>query len=482
MNNYFTKISKFLLYLVPFTLVIVYAGTLFPFIVGKYTYFRTIILLALVFFVWGWARGELERGVLGSLNKNIKPHEQLGKKRIAREVWKPLLNPLAWAIGIFALIFLLAGFLGYNPSASFWSNFERGEGSLQLLCLFVFFGLLAMLFRDRKSWNRLFMISLGAGLLVFLYGLAADALIPGFIGASQADFMANICQRFGGSLGNAAYVGTFMLFALFYSAYLFIENSAKKTKWVWASAMVLFFIVLLLSQTRGALLGLGAAILGGLIYLFFSAPKQQSKKIIAGIFIFLLAGGLLAVYYRNKIDIMPFCGSQSGGNRIIDISTNAETYQTRLVLWEIAIKSFKDRPILGWGPENFAPAFEAHYNPSQPAWFDRAHDIFFDYLVITGALGLLSFLSIFVIYYWIFMKNAKNLFEGYGEKESIFWKFERSVWLKALIFALPIAYLVQGAVLFDVLPTYINLFLFLAFVNFILGQKAADSRPSVNNN
>jgi hypothetical protein len=33
----------------------------------------------------------------------------------------------------------------------------------------------------------------------------------------------------------------------------------------------------------------------------------------------------------------------------------------------------------------------------------------------------------------------------------------------ALIFALPIAYLVQGLVLFEVLPIYINLFLFLAF-------------------
>ena len=33
----------------------------------------------------------------------------------------------------------------------------------------------------------------------------------------------------------------------------------------------------------------------------------------------------------------------------------------------------------------------------------------------------------------------------------------------ALIFALPIAYLVQGIVLFDVLPIYMNVFLFLAF-------------------
>ena len=55
MNNAFLKITKFFLYAAPFSAVIVSRGTLFPFIVGKYVFFRTTVALALIFFLWSWA-------------------------------------------------------------------------------------------------------------------------------------------------------------------------------------------------------------------------------------------------------------------------------------------------------------------------------------------------------------------------------------------------------------------------------------------
>ena len=44
-----------------------------------------------------------------------------------------------------------------------------------------------------------------------------------------------------------------------------------------------------------------------------------------------------------------------------------------------------------------------------------------------------------------------------------------------LILTMPVAYLIQGLVLFDVLPTYINIFFFLALAAYLLNQhKSAD--------
>ncbi len=463
-NNYFLKISKFLLYLVPFSAVIVYQGTLFPFIVGKYTFFRVVIELALVFFIWALAKEEIK----------------------ISDIKSRLYNPLIIAVFIFVVIFILSGIFGYNPSASFWSNFERGEGGFQILHLFIFFVLLAVLFRDEKSWRRLFIISVLAAILVIAYGALGALSIENFIGQ-------NLCLRFAGSLGNPAYTGTYLIFSLFYAAYLTTEERKLSKRWKWIGLLILFFIFLLLTQTRGALIGFGAAIFIGLLYLSFSFPAGRTRNIVLSSLLILTILGFLALIYRQSINIMPFCSAElGGGNRILDISFSTETYNTRLLLWQQSLKAFKERPILGWGPENFSAAFEKYYDPRHynPAlrldavnrygnvWFDRAHNIFFDYLIFAGILGLLSFLGIFGIFYWQFIKktlinadkkliNADNQYKS--AKISINPRLQnqhQSAWQKALLFSLPIAYLVQGLVLFDVLPIYINLFLFLAFASY----------------
>jgi O-antigen ligase len=436
----FLKISKFLLYLVPFAVIIVSRSTLFPFIVGKYVFFRIVVELALIFFLFGWAFQSKEVRL-----PKVKVDNQYSGSRTSQI----LKQPLVIAVSVFILIFILAGFFGYNPSASFWSNFERGEGGLQMLHFFAFFILAILLFKDEKDWRRMFMVSALAAFLVVAYGFAAALKISGFIGPG-------ICERFAGSLGNSAYIGTFMLFALFYAAFLASEGKQKFKKCLWGSLLILFLIILIFSGTRGAFLGLGVGVLTGLVHLFFRLPVGRVRKIILVVIIILIILGGLAFKFRRSIDLMPFCkGKGQGGNRILDINIHAESFQTRLLLWKQSIKIFKERPILGWGPENFSPAFEKHYDPYFTVWFDRAHNIFFDYLTTTGILGLLSYLSIFVVFFWQFIKKS--------QKQKILTTNYELLITNSLIFALPIAYLVQGLVLFEVLPIYINLFLFLSF-------------------
>ncbi len=457
-NNNLLKISKFLLYLAPLTLIIVYQGSIFPFIVGKYAFFRTIILLALIFFVWGWATTESRKFPVKSKSSHAKS---------VLDDWKTTIrSPLVIAVSIFVLIFLLAGIFGYNPHASFWSNYERGEGGLQMLSLFIFFGLLVLLFRDMASWRRIFIISLWAGALCIAYGASAALHANGFLGDG-------FCQRFAGSLGNAAYLGTYMIFAAFYAAYLFVGERKAWKRWFLLALIVLFLFFLFLSQTRGAFLGVSAAIAFGLIYLVFSLPLRNHRLIALGVLIALAILGGLLFTFRHSIDLMPFCGASSNP-RILDVSVTTTNFQTRLLLWQQSIKAFKERPLLGWGPENFSIAFEKYFDVRQStAWFDRAHNIFFDYLVFSGALGLLSFIGIFATLYVRFFKfnRKKNIpEEKNNKKNSSAPSPNQFTFEKALLFSLPIAYLVQGLVLFDVLPIYINIFLFLAFANFKLNE------------
>jgi O-antigen ligase len=61
----------------------------------------------------------------------------------------------------------------------------------------------------------------------------------------------------------------------------------------------------------------------------------------------------------------------------------------------MAIPGALERPVFGWGQENFSYVFNKYYQPSmfdQEQWFDRTHDEFLDWFV---AGGIPAFYSIY---------------------------------------------------------------------------------------
>ncbi len=485
------KISKFLLYLVPLMVVIVTPSTLFPFIVGKYVFFRTIIGLSFIFFLLGILFNQ------NGVNEVISRFKNLIK------------NPLAIAVSVFIAFFLLAGLFGVNPSYSFWSNFERGEGGLQLLFFYIFFGLLALLFDKEKDWRIIFTMMIVGAIGIGLYGAASslkyvDAdFIPrdtpnggtewilkgtggpffqtfhSFIGSSFSD----PSFRLEGSIGNPSYVAAYAIFALFYISYLLISKYKGKlfsfgaiVLWVLA---LLTLIIFFTAGTRGAFLGLVASALAFLAYLAFSSKRWRKWLVLAGAVMVVLV--FILVQFKDA----PVIKSIPGVSRLLSISFSANTFQDRITIWKMAIDGFKERPILGWGPENFLQVFDRHFNtkyfvPSAGfgAWFDRAHDIYLDYLVETGILGLLSYLSIFIVFYWMLLRRTRINTDMHTDKHELknananqFLHQHESVLVNALLFAIPVAYLVQGIVLFDVSPIYLNFFLLFAFAVYKFSPK-----------
>jgi hypothetical protein len=50
----------------------------------------------------------------------------------------------------------------------------------------------------------------------------------------------------------------------------------------------------------------------------------------------------------------------------------------------MALKGIAERPVLGWGQENFNYVFNKYYNPQmfgQEEWFDRTHNVVLDWLI-----------------------------------------------------------------------------------------------------
>lgn len=464
MFDYF-KASRFCLFIIPVGVAIVTISTLFPFIVGKYVWLRTLVDLALIFFLLGLLLQDRSSAMLQRF------------KTMFRE-------PLVIAVSVFIGVFLIACFLGVNPHFSFWSNFERGEGGLQLLHFWLFFVLLLTLFQNERDWRRLFGWAIVGGALSAAYGLMAGWNVENFVGPRFGDEG----YRFQASIGNPSYVAAYALFLFSYTVYL-LRGAVSRAKLVSGGSVFLFLIALgflvmfFAAATRGAFVGFIAAAVAFAGYFIF-VHKRWRKWLISGVAAILLLVVLL-VYFKDT----PFVKSLPG-SRIFDISFSATTFEHRAIMWKIAWDGFKERPLLGWGPENFLTVFARHFNTAYftpesgfGAWFDRAHSIYFDYLVETGILGLLSYLGMFGALFWgIFRagrRNAAIIPAGGHPAQKQEHASGLSPFVGALLFAVPVAYLVQGLVLFDVSVTYLNVFMFLAFAAFKLRDVGA--RQKVNN-
>lgn len=450
----FLKVSKIFLYISVLSVLVVMTSTFFPFIGGKYYFFRFSVELALIFFLFWWAF-EAKKGELAA------KFERVYKK------------PLFVAVSVFVLAFLLASIFANDPHAAFWSNYERGEGGFQMLHYYALFALAVMLFEKKEDWETMFAVSIVAAVLMILYGVFANlGLIKTFIspyqgGARPDGWWASLTQgRFQGSLGNPAYVAPYLLFSIFYAAYLWFSRKIKNVRVnaIFFGSLIIFFLFFfLLSQTRGTMLGLGISVPVFLLCAAFEIKKVRKQILISLVAVLLLGGGL--IYFKDSAFV-----KNIPGGRIFDISFSADSLNTRLWTWGSAWNAFKEKPILGWGPENFSAAFDKyfdtrHFTPGKNSetWFDRAHSVVFDYLVETGILGFLAYLSMFVVLYWEMWKVFR--------REHLSDAAVGSALIRAAIIGLPLGYLVQGLVLFDVLPIYMNLFLFLGFAFYYFYHK-----------
>lgn len=156
-------------------------------------------------------------------------------------------------------------------------------------------------------------------------------------------------------------------------------------------AWLLGALGLLLSLSRSGWLGLAAAV--G-VYLIVAADKKIRKIILAGAIIALA----IVVYYPNlryRV-LLPFYGEKSANSRI--------------ELWSDGFKAIKKSPVLGLGLTGFAKQYgQLNTDPTLDT-HNFPHNIFLNFWVETGLLGLISFCYLVWIYIYKGFKNRADIF------------------------------------------------------------------------
>ncbi|MEA2112794.1 MAG: O-antigen ligase family protein [Patescibacteria group bacterium] len=411
------KILRFIsigaVFLIPFIPLVVVSSLFFPYIVGKNILFRVLVELAF----GAWA-------ILALRDKKYRPR-------------------FSWILGsilIFVGVIFFADLLGENPLKSFWSNYERMEGWFTLLHSLGYFIVVISLLNSEKLWKRFLLTSVAVSVYTSFYGLSQ--LIESGGGT-----------RLHASFGNASYLAIYLVIHIFLVA--FFWNRRRKWNdfvgWFYASIILLHTIILYNTATRGAILGfIGSILLISFLIAFFEKEKKGLRKISAGI----LVGTLILVGSFISLKDSSFVRDSSVLSRFADISFQETTTKSRFMIWNMAWEGVKEKPLLGWGQENFNYVFNENYDPKmygQEEWFDRTHNVFLDWLIAGGFLGLLSYLALFgavLLYLWS-RKRGSNF----------------SLIEKSLFTGLLAGYFVHNLFVFDNITSYILFFTILGFIH-----------------
>jgi O-antigen ligase/tetratricopeptide (TPR) repeat protein len=402
------------LFAVPFLTLYVENDYFFPYITGKNFWFRIIVDVT----VAAWV-------LLALADAKYRPR-------------------FSWILSSFSLLLIImffANLFGVHPESSFWSNFERMDGYVSLVHTFFYALVLGSVLTTREEWQKLLNTSLVVAFLVALYGLA------------QYGGLAEGSGRIDSRLGNAAYMAVYMLFHIFIAFWLFVESKKQNTKIAYGFLAAMFTFVLIETGTRGTAIGLvvGILVMSGYVGLFGTKFKEFRKYAVGAFaFLILIVGSFIAARDSEFIQSSPNLA------RIANISIN--DLSIRATIWGMAWEGVKERPLLGYGQSNFNYVFNKNYDPSlyaQEQWFDRSHNIFFDWLTTGGFLGLLSYLSIFVAcLYYLFVRPLLD------KGDSSFTVLERGVLLGILA-----GYFTHNLVVFDNIVSYIFFAMVLGIIH-----------------
>ncbi len=353
---------------------------------GKTMIFRIVFSVLLFLFIW---------------NSKRIPFPSLKKKESLALV---LLIALAG-------IFFLATLFSFDRNFSLWGTPSRSGGFINF-ALIIFFAIGAFLIFKSKDWRKAWDIAIFAGgvpvalLAVFQWEGWFSNLITPEAGRPMS------------TLGNDIQLGIYLILLLFLTFAFALQTKNAIKKIAYFLAFVLFLFVIMLTQSRGAYLGIFAGF--SFFVLLYPFKKLSYSLLTKFSFFALLLIPFLFVYYVNTHSELPKFIQQNATLNGISQRLNLEQFvaeEPRFSTWRVGLHAIASRPLLGYGPENFEVAFDRYYDPTYPnieyrpqsnnSWWDRAHNFFVDNASQAGIFAVLAYLSIFFVLIFQLQKLKK---------------------------------------------------------------------------
>lgn len=324
------------------------------------------------------------------------------------------------AIAAFGLASGLSTVLSISPGRSWNGSFFRQQGFTTLLAYLTLVAAVAAHLRRPDQWRRAVMaIVLGSvpvSVFAIVQRLGLDTIIPQGEG-----------HRVGSSLGNPIFLGGYMAMTVLVTVtcvpgWIRSFSPGPRTGGRLALAVVagLQIAALVLTQSRGPILGLGAGLFIAALAWSRRAQVRRWRRLVssAAVVASCIGVGLLVVVAAPGSQLASLRHLPTLGRLVSALDMGAPTAQVRLLIWggvvdlETAAPPLRGihgerdrlhrlRSVVGYGPECFDLAFNRVYPSAlgvvedRRAIPDRAHCEPLDVLVTGGAVGLVAWLMLF---------------------------------------------------------------------------------------
>ncbi len=272
--------------------------------------------------------------------------------------------------------------------------------------------------RSRADIRRLLVALLACGLMVALVSVIQflffkNTLVPESDGVRRVHAM----------YGSANSIGLLFDYILPIGLALLIFRSAVNNAASWwrrllvAGLCMLLLYVLYLSQSIGAWLAITVAAL------FVGACSMRSRKaLLISATVCAFVAGIVLLFFHTRILGFIF-------DSHIDVH-HVSTFTKRIYLWGSALDMIRDSPWFGYGMDNWLCHYSSntvchthlhHYliardpvtHISTDLKFEpdlsHPHNVFLHVWVSMGIVGLLAFIALLVLFFWLFVRILRHL-------------------------------------------------------------------------
>ena len=408
--------------------------------------------------------------------------------------WRRLVMrwPMLIPVIIFTIVYTAATVHSVLPGISFWGSYDRSQGLYTWLSYIAFFAIMAYSLRSWSQIERIISALAFASLPVAAYGVMQHLHWDPVAWGAPTD------QRVSSTLGNAIFLGAYLLMCLPFVAYrlwMAVErlrapepeptpvaprggtrnrprqkdvieiNGVPPIVPVIAYAVILIvdFAAMYFCGSRGPYYGLlvGTAVMGILLTLKLANPNPGILAIILAVIMYgvlyvenalnpiiallilivAAAGGIAAVAaprlmatiavpklaiasvalviaaiaFPQAVNVFSpdAVSSSADSSHLTDLGING-TSEVRTLIWRGSVPLIKHNPILGYGPETMIYVYSPYYLAElghvehANAAPDRNHDVWLDFLVFSGIIGLLSWLVLLASFAYVTLKALQR--------------------------------------------------------------------------
>lgn len=359
-----------------------------------------------------------------------------------------LRHPVVFGSILFLIFITISQLWSIDFSISLWSTQNRMTGLLHYAHVVVWFVVLHSCIRTREDWRRL-------GTLT-----CSTAAVVAAIGVIQ--WFTNGFRQIESTLGNAVHLATYLLINIFFALWRYHEARTQKEKRIFLGIFCFILLALLLTGSRSTVIGLAV----GLLFLGISKWMQtrrlrgsSSRRKLVWIAAAVVAVLVLSVTLSRTGSFTHLFSTKTGD---------------RLGLWQIGVRAWQERPLTGWGFEQFSVPFNRLRDPRvYPAitdlWDDRAHNVFIDTLVSSGLIGLVGLLLLWGLVIFALEKYRRHPGRSPEERNQLF-----------IITALLAAYVTNWLFQVEQVTSTMLIFFTFAHITYITQSVVAPRGPEVS--